>query len=189
MFEMDVLLTEYDRARAYTDRLWTDLPEGEIRWRPSANSSAIGWHLGHQAHVAHFMVRNLTAAETSPDPSLDTLMDSACPEPARDGLPDLDRLTGFRFAVADRVHARMTDISHSRVGAPAQMRIVARHLLITLINHEYQHDKWIGEVRSRDLGRALPPGTESPRLTVIDGYTMIREDPAADPFSPDGDLL
>jgi hypothetical protein len=176
MFDVADLLTEYDRARDYTDRLWTDLPEDEIRWRPSVNSSAIGWHLGHQAHVAHFMVRNLTAAEPSPDPSLDALMDSACPEPGRGGLPDLDRLDAFRLAVAERVHARMTDISHGRVGAPGQLRIVAGHLLVTLINHEYQHDKWIGEVRSRDLGRALPPDSDSPRLTVIDGYTVIRED-------------
>ncbi|HTK65519.1 MAG TPA: DinB family protein [Pseudonocardia sp.] len=177
MFEIAELLTEYDRARAYTDRLWTDLTDDEIRWRPGANSSAVGWHLGHQAHVAHFMVRNLTAAEPSPDPSLDTLMDSACPEPARGGLPDPERLGAFRSAVARRVHSRMTDIDLGRVGAPAQLRVVARHLLTMLVNHEYQHDRWIGEVRSRDLGHALPPDPQSLQLTVIDGYTMLREDP------------
>lgn len=178
MFGINELLTEYDQARDYTDRLWTDLSEDEIRWRPGANSSAIGWHLGHQAHVAHFMVRNLTAAEASRDPALDALLDSACPEPARGDLPDLDRLSAFRSAVAARVHARIADIRDGRVGAPAQLRVVARHLLITLIDHEYQHDRWIGEVRTGDLGHALPPDPRSPRLTVIDGYTMIRDDPA-----------
>src|SRR6185436_9563950 len=45
------LLVEYDRARAYTRELWSDLNEAEVRWRPHANSSAIGWHLGHQPAV------------------------------------------------------------------------------------------------------------------------------------------
>ena len=34
------------------------------------------------------------------------------------------------------------------------------------LNHEYQHDKWIGEVRSEAHGRALPPVPPSPFLTV-----------------------
>ena len=71
------LLVEYDRARAYTRDLWSDLSEDEVRWRPHANASAIGWHLGHQPAVAHFMVRNLTAAEASLDAELDALMDAA----------------------------------------------------------------------------------------------------------------
>src|ERR1700691_3560189 len=106
MFDVAELLMEYDRARAYTDQLWRDLSAEEVRWRPNDNSSAIGWHLGHQAHVAHFMVRNLTAAEPSPDPALDRLMDSANPEPARGELPGLDRLAAFRKTVAERVPAR-----------------------------------------------------------------------------------
>jgi hypothetical protein len=81
MFDVTELLTEYDRARDYTSQLWVDLPEDEIRWRPHENSSAIGWHLGHQAHVAHFLIRNLTAAEPSPDPALDSLMDAPTRNP------------------------------------------------------------------------------------------------------------
>ena len=77
MHDVAALLREYDRARAYTDELWKDLSPDEVIWRPSENSSAIGWHLGHQAHVAHFMIRNLIAAEPSPAPELDALMDSA----------------------------------------------------------------------------------------------------------------
>jgi hypothetical protein len=69
----------------------------------------------------------------------------------------------------------MGDISHGRVGAPSQLRIVARHLLVALINHEYQHDQWIGEVRSRDLGHDLPPAPDSHRLTRVDGYIVVRE--------------
>ena len=83
MHELQALLYEYDRARTYTDELWKDLTPDEVTWRPHENSSAIGWHLGHQAHVAHFMIRNLTAAEPSPDPELDALMDSAQPEKFR----------------------------------------------------------------------------------------------------------
>ena len=92
MHEVEALLREYDRARAYTDELWKDLGPDEVTWRPHENFSAIGWHLGHQAHVAHFMVRNLTAAEPSPDPALDALLDSALPEQFRGALPTVRRL-------------------------------------------------------------------------------------------------
>ncbi len=175
MFDVPELLAEYDGARAYTDLLWRDLTAEEVRWRTGERASAIGWHLGHQAHVAHFMVRNLTAAEPSPDPELDALMDSARPEPDRGDLPGLDRLLGFRSVVAERVHARMGAIDAGDVGAPRQLRIVAQHLLVALINHEYQHDQWIGEVRLQDLGHPLPPRPESERLARVDGYLMICE--------------
>lgn len=173
MYEVEELLREYDRARAYTDALWTDLGSEEVLWRPHENFSAIGWHLGHQAHVAHFMVRNLTAAEPSPDPELGTLMDSALAERFRGGLPTVRRLSEFRAAVADRVHARMSDIGGGHVSAPAQLSIVATHLLTALINHEYQHDQWISEVRADDLGHPLPPDPDADRIRRIDGYLVL----------------
>src|SRR5919108_4880159 len=117
-YQLDALLREYDRARAYTDELWVDITPDEVTWRPHENSSAIGWHLGHQAHVAHFMIRNLTAAEPSPDPALDGLMDSALPEKFRGALPTVERLTEFRDTVAERVRFRMNDIAGGRVAAP-----------------------------------------------------------------------
>ncbi len=49
--------------------MWRDLSPDEVTWRPHEDFSAIGWHLGHQAHVARFVIRNLTAAEPSPDPA------------------------------------------------------------------------------------------------------------------------
>jgi uncharacterized damage-inducible protein DinB len=173
MYEVDALLREYDRARAYTDELWKDLSPDEVTWRPSENSSAIGWHLGHQAHVAHFMVRNLTAAEPSPDPELDGLMDSAQPEKFRGALPTVKRLTDFRDTVAERVHARIGDIAGGRVAAPAQLTVVAQHLLVALINHEYQHDQWIGEVRANDLGHALPSDPDTSQVSRLDGYLVL----------------
>ena len=102
MHDLAELLDEYDRACAYTDALWEDLPEEEIRWRPRPDFSPIGWHLGHQAAVAHFMFRNLTAAEPSPDPTLEPVMDSANPEANRGDLPALDRIAGYRTAVKAR---------------------------------------------------------------------------------------
>ena len=168
MQEIPALLREYDRARAYTDALWRDLTPDELTWRPHENSSAIGWHLGHQAHVAHFMIRNLTAAEPSPDPELDGLMDSARPERFRGALPTVARLTAFRDVVAERVHARIGDIGAGRVGAPAQLTIVATHLLTAVINHEYQHDQWISEVRAGQLGHALPADPDSDHVRRID---------------------
>jgi DinB superfamily len=175
MFDLPELLIEYDRARAYTDALWRDLSSEEVSWRPTPNSSAIGWHLGHQAHVAHFMLRNLTAAEASPNPALDALMDSANPEPGRGNLPSVDQLAAFRAEVAARIHARMTAIDAREVGAPEQQRAVGRHLLTVLINHEYQHDRWIGEVRERDLGHSLPPEPAGARLTLVDNYLTLAD--------------
>jgi hypothetical protein len=173
MGELEALLREYDRARDYTDELWRDLTPDEVTWRPHQNSSAIGWHLGHQAHVAHFMIRNLTAAEPSPDPELDALLDSARPEKFRGTLPTVRRLTDFRAAVAERVHARIGDIAAGRVGAPSQLAIVASHLMAALVNHEYQHDQWISEVRAEHLGHALPPDPESDMLRRVDGYLVL----------------
>jgi hypothetical protein len=173
MYDLEELLEEYDRARAYTETLWQDLPTEEIRWRPRPEFSPIGWHLGHQATVAHFMVRNFTAAEASLDPGLEPLMDSANPEVDRGELPAPDRIARYRTAVAERVHIRLRDIDQGRVVAPNQLRVVGQHLLVALINHEYQHDQWISEVRHRDLGHGLPPRPASERLTEIDGYTII----------------
>jgi hypothetical protein len=167
------LLTEYERALDYTDRLWRDLPREQVNWRPEEQFSPIGWHLGHQAAVAHFMVRNLTAAEPSPDPELDGLMDSATPEAQRGTLPDPERLLVFRSAVADRVRYRVEQIQRGAVGAPEQLGIVAATMLTVIINHEYQHSQWIGEVRHDLLGCALPGRPSSSLLADVDGYLVI----------------
>ncbi|MGW0231423.1 DinB family protein [Actinopolymorpha singaporensis] len=169
---IDLLLREYDRARAFTDELWRDLTPEEVTWRPHENFSPIGWHLGHQAHVAHFMVRNLTAAEPSPDPELDPIMDSANPEAGRGALPDLRRLATFRENAARTVHKRIGDIRDGDVGAPAQLAMVAKVVMAAVVNHEYQHSKWISEVRARDLGHALPDLPTSDLLLELDGYLV-----------------
>ena len=173
MHEVEALLREYDRARGYTDELWKDLSPDEVTWRPHEDFSAIGWHLGHQAHVAHFMIRNLTAAEPSPDPALDGLMDSARPEQFRGALPTVQRLTAFRDAVAGRVHARIGDIAAGKVSAPTQLALVATCLLTALINHEYQHDQSISEGRAGHLGHALPTDPDSDQVRRIDGYLVL----------------
>ncbi|MEL6890166.1 MAG: DinB family protein [Actinomycetota bacterium] len=167
------LLAEYDRALAYTHDLVADLSAEEVAWRPNERSSAIGWHLGHQPAVAHFMVRNLTAAEPSIDAELDALMDSATAEPDRGALPELDRLWGYRDAVAERVRFNVERIDRGDVGAPAQLRVIAGGLLTAVINHEYQHSQWIGEVRVDAHGRDLPTRPTSPLLTTIDGYLVV----------------
>lgn len=167
------LLVEYERALSYTEELCAGMSPAQIAWRPNPDSSAIGWHLGHQAAVAHFMVRNLTAAEPSLDPELDALMDSATPETDRGQLPPLDRLIDYRTAVAERVRFRLGAIDDGQVGAPVQLRVIAVTLLIAVINHEYQHDKWIGEVRSQAHGLDLPDEPVSSRVRKLDGYLVV----------------
>ena len=170
---LDALVEELQRAWDHTDRLWSDLDDEALRWRPNETSSAIGWHLGHQAAVAHFTVRNLLAAEPSPDAELDALMDSATPEPQRGALPDSQRLRRYRTDVAARVLTRVDDVRSGDVGAPGQLVVVACTVVTALVNHEYQHDQWIGEVRARDLGLALPARPSSPLLTELDGYPVL----------------
>ena len=62
---LEMLRDEYDLARRYTQRLYADLPEADVYWRPAPKSSGIGWHLGLQAAISHFLVRHLLAAEPS----------------------------------------------------------------------------------------------------------------------------
>lgn len=167
------LLGEYDAARAYTLGLYDGLVEAEVVWRPSEASSAIGWHLGHQAVVNHFMVRNLVAAEASPDPALDALFDSATPEAERAALPSLGRIVAYREAVAERTRTRVEAVLRGDVGAPAQLGHIAAVLLTGLVNHEYQHDCWIGEMRVAQghPGAGRPP---SGNVVEIDGYWILR---------------
>lgn len=167
------LLEEYERALAYTDKLWTDLTADELRWRPNENSSAIAWHLGHQAAVAHYLVRNLTAAEPMIDPELDSIMDSATQEPDRGDLPGIERLARYRATVAERVRFRVDNIAIGNVGAPAQLQQIANTMITAIVNHEYQHSKWIGEVRSEALHKPLPDTPGSARLTLLDGYVIL----------------
>jgi hypothetical protein len=82
----------------------------------------------------------------------------------------LDR---YRSAVADAVRSGIIDIDEGRVGAPNQLRHVASTALAAIVNHEYQHSTWIGEVRRDQLGHPLPEPPVSPLLTEIDGYVVI----------------
>ena len=169
------LLDELDRALTYTDDLQVGLTPEQIAWRPGSDSSAIGWHLGHQSAVAHYMLRNLIAAEPSIDADIDALMDSATPERHRGDLPSLERLRAYRSAVAERIRYRIGQIDEGAVGAPNQLRLIASTLLIAIVNHEYQHSKWIGELRTGALGLDAPPVPRSPRLSIIDDYVALKE--------------
>lgn len=170
--EIESLWAEYETARRYTRSLYDDLPEREILWRPSEAGSGIGWHLGHQAAVNHFMVRNLIAAEPSPVPAFDAVFDSATDEARRGELPGVEEIIGYRDAVAARTQVRIDAILRGDVGAPAQLRHIAATLLVGLVNHEYQHDCWIGEVRA-GLGRPAVAPPSSTALIEVDGYWTL----------------
>ena len=166
------LIEEHRLAQAYSTSLVQGLDAEQIAWRPNENSSAIGWHLGHQGAVNHYMVRNLTAAEVTFDEAFDQVFDSATPEPHRGELPSLDEIVAYRQAIADSTAGVVTRIGNGDVGAPVQLERVARRLMCSVIDHEYQHAKWIEEVRNSlvDTTAPMPP---SKRLVDVDGYWMI----------------
>jgi hypothetical protein len=166
------LLDEYRRAQAHSMALTTGLTPEQIAWRPNDHSSAIAWHLGHQGAVNHYLVRNLTAAEVTFDAGYDQVFDSATPEPARGDLPPVGDIAAYRDAIAASTCAVIERIANGDVGAPTQLRRVGERLLCAVIDHEYQHAQWIGEVRSTLVDAPLPTPTSN-RLIDVDGYWMI----------------
>lgn len=169
---LEMLLGEYELARAYSLSLIAGLSEPDIAWRPNEHSSAIGWHLGHQAAVNHFMVRNLTAAEPSFNAEFDRLFDSATPEPDRGKLPGLTAILQYRDLIAESTLGVIARIQGGDVGAPVQLGEIAAGLLRGVINHEYQHDTWIAEVRET-LGHARVADPASTVLTNVEGYWLL----------------
>lgn len=166
------LLAEYDAAQAYSIKLVTVLTEEQLAWRPDESSSAIAWHLGHQAAVNHFMTRNLTAAEPTFNAGFDAIFDSATPEPARGDVPPLSEIMDYRNAIAASTSAIVARIDRGDVGAPKQLPLIATAMMGAIINHEYQHAKWIGEVRATMTDRIAPQPSSS-RLVEVDGYYML----------------
>jgi hypothetical protein len=171
--DLGILRDEYELARRYTQSLYADLREAEVQWRPTPKSSGIAWHLGHQAAVNHFLVRNLLAAEPSLNPQFDALFDAANPEEHRGTLPTLAEILAYREAVARRTHTHLDALLTGGHPAAQQMTYVMRSLLVSLINHEYQHDCWVREVRAM-LGRTQPDAVLSSRVQQIDGYWILQ---------------
>ncbi len=170
--DLDMLREEYDLARGYTRRLYEDMPESQVLWRPEVNSSGIGWHLGHQGAVNHYMIRNLLDAEVSLNTAFDTLFDSANPEANRGDLPPLAEIVAYRDTIAERTHVRIESIRKGERSASAQLAHVLGPILLGMIHHEYQHDCWIGEMRE-SLGHGVPPPVLSKRVMSVDGYWVL----------------
>ena len=175
--DLATLREEYDLALQYTRSLYEDLPEPDVQWRPIEKSSAIAWHLGHQAAVNHFLLRNLFDAESSIEPRFDALFDAANPEENRGDLPPLADIVAYRQAVAARTHARLEELLDAKPAAPVQRTRALQSILINLINHEYQHDCWIGEMR-QTRGYSIPRTAPSQRARSVDGYWMLLSDAA-----------
>jgi hypothetical protein len=152
--------------------LYADLPEADVQWRPAPKSSGIGWHLGHQAAVNHFLLRNLLAAEPSLNPRFDALFDAATPEEQRGQLPPLSAILAYREAVARRTHAHINALLAGTRPAAQQATYAMGPLLVSLINHEYQHDCWVREMRAL-LGRDTPDRVWSQRVRQVDGYWVL----------------
>jgi len=171
--ELETLRREYDLARRYTQTLYEDLDDTAVHWRPTPQSSSIAWHLGHQGAVTHVLVRNLIDAEPSLNPQFDRLFDAANPQENRGELPSLAEIVVYRDAVKDRIHAHLSALldGHRPTahGAVQQVVRILGPILMSLINHEYQHDCWIREMRSR-VGRGKPDVVFSHRVCQIDGY-------------------
>ncbi|GIX49281.1 MAG: hypothetical protein KatS3mg131_3492 [Candidatus Tectimicrobiota bacterium] len=169
--DLETLRHEYDLARRYTECLYADLREAEVQWRPAPKSSAIAWHLGHQAAVNHYLLRNLVDAEPSLNPRFDAFFDAANPEETRGDTPPLVEIIAYREAVAQRTHAHLKALCSGRQPAAPRAQVIVP-ILVSLINHEYQHDCWIQEMRQR-LGH--PPIEAAPSLRVrqCQGYWVL----------------
>jgi hypothetical protein len=167
-----MLRDEYDLARRYTQSLYADLPEAAIHWRPAPQSSGIGWHLGHQAAVNYFLVRNVLAAEPSLNPQFDALFDAVKPEEQRGTLPPLHAILTYREAITRRTHAHIEAVSAGTRPAAQQATYALGVLLVSLINHEYQHDCWVREMRAL-LGREIPDVVWSRAVRQVDGYWVL----------------
>ena len=170
--DLAMLRDEYDLARRYTQSLYDGLPEADVLWRPEVQSSGIGWHLGHQAAVNHYMIRNLLDAEASLNPVFDALFDSANPEEERGALPSLAAIIAYRDTVAERTHARIEAIRAGERSAARQLAHVLGPILLSVIHHEYQHDCWIGEMRTM-LGHGDLPAVLSTQVQLVDGYWVL----------------
>jgi len=167
-----MLRDEYDRARHYTPSLFADLPEADVYWRPALQSSGIGWHRGHQAAVNQVLVRNVLAAELSLNPQFDVLFDAVTLEEQRGTLPPLHTLLTYREAIARRTHAHLEAVLAGTRPAAQQATYALGPLLVSLINHEYQHDCWVREMRAL-LGREQPDVVFSRHVRQVDGYWAL----------------
>ena len=171
--DLNILRDEYDLARRYTHSLYEDLSEADVQWRPVPKSSSIAWHLGHQAAAAHALVRNFIEAEASLNPRFDVLFDAANPQENRGDLPPLAEIVTYRGAVTQRLHVHFAALLEG--GRPAahaatqQLGRIIVPIVLALINHEYQHDCWIREMRVQ-LGHAQPDEVFSSRAQQVDGY-------------------
>lgn len=175
--DLVALRDEYDLARRYTQRLYEDLSNEEVQWRPEPRSSSIAWHLGHQAAVTHMVLRNLVQAEPSLNPQFDALFDAANPQENRGNLPALADIVVYRDAAAACTHAHLAAVldggGAAAHDAAQQVRRIMVPILTSLINHEYQHDRWVREMRTL-LGRDKPDVALSSRVRQIDGYWGLR---------------
>jgi hypothetical protein len=172
--DLETMRHEYELARQYTLSLYDDLDESAVMWRPSHQSSSIGWHLGHQAAVNHYVLRNWVNRDGSINAAFDRIFDAETEEIGRGFLPPLAEIVAYREIVASRTLERIDEILSGDCRAPDQMRRIGVTMLAGLINHEYQHDCWVGEVRQA-LGHGDPPTplSSSPCLVHCDGYWVI----------------
>jgi len=172
--DLETMRREYELARRYTLSLYDDLDEATVMWRPSDQGSSIGWHLGHQAAVNHHVLRNWVNRDGSIDPAFDRIFDAATEEIGRAFLPPLAEIVAYRQIVASRTLARVDEILSGDCRAPDQMRRIGVTMLAGLINHEYQHDCWVAEVRQALGHGAVPdPASTSPCLLHLDGYWVM----------------
>lgn len=171
--ELESLRNEFDLAQRYTQSLYEDLNDADVQWRPTSQSSSIAWHLGHQGAVTHLLVRNLIEAEPSLNPRFDRLFDAANPQENRGDLPSLAEIATYRKAAGDRIHAHLTALldGHRPAahGAAHQVVRIIGPILVGLINHEYQHNCWIREMRGL-MGHDKPDVIFSQRVSRLDGY-------------------
>jgi hypothetical protein len=84
----------------------------------------------------------------------------------------LPAILAYREAIARRTHAHIEAVLAGTRPAAQQATYALGALLVSLINHEYQHDCWVREMRAV-LGRETPDVVVSRAVCQVEGYWVL----------------
>lgn len=131
-------------ARAFTQRIASDLPEAAFGVQFDPGFSPIGWHLGHIAWQEELWVLRRAARQPALDTALDDVFDSFISVKSERGglLPSAEALWGYLDRVREHTLRFLETCS-----ATTEQGVDVGQLVRFIANHERQHAEIIGIVR------------------------------------------